>query len=221
MLPHLNEVWDGYYSALEQIPERLKKPVPFVVEALPLLKQHGAMVVLDLGCGLGRHCICLAKNDFDVVGVDLSRNALRVTRAQSHMEKTAKVALVHASMTNLPFAGRCLDAVVSVSVIHHSVGKDLERTVQEVHRVLKNGGLFLTNLLSLEDYRYGLGQKIEEGTFRVWEDFEERHFKEIHHFSTREEVSKYLTAFRNVNIDTIQSGVEGRIHRYWKVVAIK
>ena len=215
-----NDGWEGYYSGLYQVPERLRKPVPFVVEALPLLKEHGVRDVLDLGCGMGRHCIYLAKNGFNAIGVDLSREALRMAEAWSRAEKAPNILLLRAPMTNLPFGGQCFQCVISVSVLHHAVRTDIECAIREIHRVLEDDGLFLANFLSIKDIRYGSGQKVEEGTFRVFEDFEEKRFEGIHHFSSNLEVADFLRAFRNVNIEPIQSGKDQRNH-YWKVTAIK
>lgn len=69
--------WDEYYLSLEKLSNRLKKPVPFVVERLPLFKSGDFRSVLDLGCGAGRHCVFLAKEGFNVVGTDFSKSSLK------------------------------------------------------------------------------------------------------------------------------------------------
>lgn len=122
------EAWEEYYSAMRQIPGWLKKPVPFIVEAVPVFKDHGVKSVLDLGCGVGRHCVYLAKMGFNVTGTDISRSALRTAKAWSRTE-TGNTAFVRAAMTDQPFVGNCFQAVVSVSVVHHSVKREIRRTV--------------------------------------------------------------------------------------------
>ena len=216
-----HEAWERFYSALGQPPEWLMKPTPFVVEALPLFKDYGAQAVLDLGCGMGRHCIYLAKKGFDVAGIDTSRSALKMAKSWSSIEGDANVAFLLASMTNLPFRSECFHAIVSVSVIHHAVRDDIDRTAEEICRVLRDNGIFLANLLSVEDYRYGSGQKIEERTFKVQDGPEKIHFEEIHRFLTREETSNLLASFKEMNIESIQSVKRDQLHCYWKVVAIK
>jgi len=49
------------------------------------------------------------------------------------------------------FADCYFDAVVSVSVIHHAIKRDIVNAVGEVYRVLKEKGLFLANLTSNKD----------------------------------------------------------------------
>lgn len=68
-------MWEEYYSVLRQLPDWLRKPVPFIIEALPLFRKCEAHQLLDLGCGMGRNTIYLAKQGFDVVGIDVSKSA--------------------------------------------------------------------------------------------------------------------------------------------------
>ncbi|MDH5460280.1 MAG: methyltransferase domain-containing protein, partial [Candidatus Bathyarchaeota archaeon] len=70
-------MWERYYSTLRRLPRRLRQLAPFVVEALPTFKRCNVKSVLDLGCGAGRHCVYLAKNGFDAIGVEISESALR------------------------------------------------------------------------------------------------------------------------------------------------
>jgi len=214
-------MWEEYYSALRQLPDWLRKPVPFTVDASSLFRKHGARVFLDLGCGVGRNSIYLAREGFNVVGIDISRGALKKTKMWSKIEGFQNVTVLRASMTNLPFIGRTFHAVISTSVIHHASKEDIEKATEDIKTVLKDNGLFLANLLSKEDYRYSSGKKIEDGTFLILEDFEERQFEEVHHFFSRKEILTLLAGFKRLSIEPIQSGKAERPHMYWKVIAVK
>lgn len=209
-------MWEKYYSTLKQLPKRLRQPVQFIVEALPTFKSYKIKRILDLGSGVGRSSIYLAKENFEVVGVDISLTALKIANKWGKKEKLRNIAFVQATMTNLPLNDSSLDAVISVSVIHHAVKKDITKTIDEVYRVLRKNGFFLANLTSVKDPRYGAGQKIENNTFRITEAFEEKCFEEIHHFSTRQEVSKMFKHFSQVKAELL----EDKPH-YWKITATK
>ena len=86
-----------------------------------------------------------------------------------------------------------------------AVKREIANTVREVHRVLRREGLLIANLASVEDHRFGKGEKVEEWTFKIKEEFEEREFEGIHHFFTREEASKLLADFTNEKIETINN----------------
>jgi len=99
--------------------------------------------VLDLGCGAGRHTIYLATHGFNVIALDISKNALKIVEKWARKEKLDNVALVRASMTHLHFHDDSVDAAISVSTIHHGLRKDMVKTINETRRILKKKGLFL------------------------------------------------------------------------------
>ena len=45
-----------------------------------VLKKHGLMSVIDLGCGPGYQARALARYGFDVTGIDISRQNIRFAR---------------------------------------------------------------------------------------------------------------------------------------------
>jgi ubiquinone/menaquinone biosynthesis C-methylase UbiE len=172
--------------------------------------------VLDLGCGVGRNSIYLAKKGLDVVGIDVSESALRIAREWVQKEKLTNVALLRGTMTNLPFRSGCFGAVISISVIHHALKKDIVKTIVDVHRILKKNGLFFTNLASVKDPRYGEGEEVENNTFRILEAFEEKRFEELHHFFTKCEASEILSCFAKAEVEPLKDKPN-----YWKTTAIK
>ncbi len=214
------KMWEEYYSVLHELPDWLKKPVPFIVDSLSLFKKQGTQRILDLGCGVGRNSIYLGKKGFDVVGVDISRSALKKADVWSKIEGIPNVIFLRGSMTRLPFLSQSFHAVVSVSVIHHALKEDIREAIRAIHEVLKDDGLFIANLLSTKDYRYGSGERLENGTFKVLEEFEEKQFREVHHFFSKKEILTLLRKFTKIHIVPLQGGTE-RPHEYWKVIAIK
>jgi len=208
--------WEEYYSTLKRLPRRLKSLAQFVVNTLPTFRQYNVEMVLDLGCGAGRHSILLAKKGFNAVGIDVSKSALRIARKWAQRERLLNVDLVRATMTNIPFRDYCFGAVISVSVIHHAVIKDIEATAFEIYRILDKNGRFLANVASEKDPRYGTGQKVENNTFRILEAFEEKRFEELHHFFTKTEVDKLLTSFAKTDVKLLKDKPN-----YWKIIAIK
>jgi len=213
---YIRMAWERYYSTLRVLPRRLRKPAEFVVEELPTFKRLRIKSVLDLGCGAGRHCVYLAKRGFYVIGVDVSKSALRMAKEWVRKEELTNVALVRGTMTSIPLANRHIDAVISVSVIHHAVNRDIAKTITEVRRILKRNGLLLANVASVKDPRYGEGEKVENNTFKIPEAFEEKRFEELHHFFTKQEASELLTRFSKAEVEFMKNKPN-----YWKITAVK
>ena len=102
--------------------------------------------VLDVACGTGRHTIALCKSGFDVVGLDVSVNLLKIAK------KHGDSALVRGDMRFLPFKAEAFTAAVSMD---NSFGylpseKENQQSLAEVKRVLKIGGLFLLDVFNRE-----------------------------------------------------------------------
>lgn len=97
--------------------------------------------ILDLGCGSnGIFAIPAAKMGINSFGVDLSSNALK--RLNKRIEKISqiKIKLYQANMVGeLPFKDNIFDAVLSTGTICHI--KDLDKTISEIERVTKPGGV--------------------------------------------------------------------------------
>ena len=187
-----------------------------MVDELPTFRRYHIKSVLDLGCGVGRNGVFLAKKGFDVACIDTSESALGIANAWVRKERLTNVKLTRGTMTNLPFDNGCFDAVISISVIHHAVKKDIEQIIAEVYRTLKKNGVFFVNVASVEDPRYGEGKEMEENTFRILEAFEEKRFEELHHFFTKQETSEMFACFNKLEVELLREKPN-----YWKITAIK
>jgi SAM-dependent methyltransferase len=110
-------------------------PYRFPESELQILGDLTGRDVLELGCGGGQWSVALEPLGVRVVGVDLSRAQLRHARAAS-----ATLPLVAGDAEQLPFA----DAVFDVVFCDHGAMSfcDPERTLPEVARVIRGGGLF-------------------------------------------------------------------------------
>ena len=107
-------------------------------------------VVLDLGCGEGRHVIsAYIEGDVQSIGVDLSLGDLKTTREKfedfAEPDNTAKsFGLSSANALALPFADESFDKVICSEVLEHI--PDYQGALVEIQRVLKPGGLFCASV---------------------------------------------------------------------------
>jgi len=108
---------------------------------------HAGDAVADVGCGPGRATLYLLSKGCRVTAVDLTRQALDLTRTRG-----PAAGFVQASNLELPFVSGAFDAVNSDGVIHHT--PDAYRAFVENARVLRKGGHLYLGVYKRRRYYY-------------------------------------------------------------------
>jgi SAM-dependent methyltransferase len=91
---------------------------------------------LDLGCGGGLHLGVAVELGWEVLGVDVSSDQLRIAR-----RRFPAVELIHADAATLPFPNGSFDA--AYSMFTHTDADDFAAVTSEALRVLKQDGRFV------------------------------------------------------------------------------
>lgn len=95
--------------------------------------------VLDIGCGSGRLYHFLENIQVAYTGIDPSKEQLRVAK-----KAYPKARFLLGNMCHLPFLDASFDIVYCIASFHH-LEHEIDRmaALQEMHRVLKSGGILL------------------------------------------------------------------------------
>ncbi len=120
--------------------EKTKRDVEDIIR---LLNVPVESTILDLCCGYGRHAIPLARRGYRMTGQDLS--AIFLLRAQAEAEtQGVQARWVQGDMRVLPYEEE-FDAAINIFTSFGYLENEEEdqRVLQQVHKALKPGGLFL------------------------------------------------------------------------------
>ena len=130
--------------------------------------------LLDVGCGWGRWSVAAAQRGYRTIGIDPSLGAVMAARRVA-AELKADAVFVVGDARYLPFRSGGFDAVFSYSVIQHFSRIDAERSIAEMGRVLREGGLARVQMPT----RYGLRCLYHQARrgFRDGDDFEVRYWR--------------------------------------------
>lgn len=92
--------------------------------------------LLDIGCGAGENSAFFASRGAHCVAADVSPGMVRVALNLAK-RRGSKIEGRVIDAAELPFADETFDVVYAANVLHHV---DSEKTLREIHRVLKPGG---------------------------------------------------------------------------------
>jgi SAM-dependent methyltransferase len=201
--------WEHIWTSGD-IPPRFSsfsEPNASVVEWVDTLQPKA--FVLDVGCGAGRHCIYLGKLGFRVAGQDISPAGLALAQKACDERQIVFDGRI-SDMTNLPWGDMTFDAALSTSTIHHHLRANIARSLADVRRVLKSGGVFLVDFPCTDTFIYqqlrdmvAAGQivEVEPNTF-VDErpDTDDPDGFLPHHFSDEADLRDLLRSFEIIRL---------------------
>lgn len=97
--------------------------------------------ILDLGCGSGLASLPLLNKNYNVIGVDISREMLKRVLSRLDKDQIARHSFIVADAENLPFRHGIFDVCIGMGILHHVHSpKDV---VVSVKKCLKKDGVYL------------------------------------------------------------------------------
>jgi SAM-dependent methyltransferase len=202
--------WDELFAGLAVVEAATAEH--WIEQVLPDTSARVALAgrVLELGCGLGYDTRWLVQAGGQVTALDGSAVALdRLAAALSGPHYVH-----HGLPAPLPFPEAIFDAVVAGLSLHYFPWDDTVSIMNEVHRVLRPGGLFVFAVNASGDARfgYGRGEEIEPGLYA----FEGR----LKRFFTQDDCCQMLAAgWDRLALLPLEEVRFGRLKRMWVVAA--
>lgn len=153
--------WDSVYRS-RSAPWLIDQPQPTVTA----LDRDGWIrgAVLDVGCGAGEHTIHLAARGHDVLGVDVSAEAVAVARANA-AARGVPARFEVADALALGDRPR-FDTIVDSALFHIFGDPERTRYVASLRRVCRPGGRVFVLALAVSDTEPGFGPRIRDTVIR-------------------------------------------------------
>jgi cyclopropane fatty-acyl-phospholipid synthase-like methyltransferase len=178
---------------LASIPWNLSKPPQLLIDAV----ESGTIKpcrVIDLGCGAGNYAVWLAGQGFDVIGVDISQQAV------SHAEELAVRSGVICRFVAADLLGDLkqfhdgFDLALDWEVLHHVFPEDRPVFIRNVYSLLRSGGRYLSVCFSESDPAFGGKGKVRATPLGT-----------TLYFSNEEELrALFETAFEVLELSTVE-----------------
>ncbi len=117
--------------------------------------------ILELGCGNGIMWDEKYKElpqNVELVISDFSEGMCNIVK-QKHLEHN-NVQVEQIDIQKIPYKDETFDIVIANHMLYHV--SDVDKAIEEVHRVLKNNGIFYASTLGTNGFQKYLNQKFEE-----------------------------------------------------------
>jgi SAM-dependent methyltransferase len=152
----IKDQMEKIYSSIppEQIPWNIETP-PDILSHLVETEKIKPCKVIDLGCGTGNYVIYLSTKGFDLTGVDISASAIDIAK-KSAAEKGIKCNFITANiLSDMTEIIELFDFAYDWEVLHHIFPEDREKYINNVYRLLKPGGQYLSVCFSEDSSQFG------------------------------------------------------------------
>jgi len=136
-LEQLQDYWEKEYENTTT-PFDVEEPDEWIAELAWDGKIRGN--VLDSGCGPGRTSLYLAVRGYDVLGVDLSTNAIERARRKA-AERANKAQFIQADMCRLRGYDNHFDTVIDIGCFHSLRDEDRGRYAATLHWACRPGAV--------------------------------------------------------------------------------
>jgi len=161
--------------------------------------------VLDVGCGAGVEVVRFARGGAAVIGVDVSEQAARLTRANLSQQALA-AGMAVADGEALPFPDGSFDFVYAHGVVQYAA--DDRAVVAECHRVLKPGGLAMFQVYNRISWLHLLSKVMKV-------PLEHEDAPRLRRY-TIGELRRLVAAFESIDLVPERFPVKSRLHKGWK-----
>jgi len=159
----LKEQMEKIYGEMspKDIPWNIETP-PVVLQALVTGNLLQPCKVIELGCGAGNYVIYFARNGFDATGVDLSENAIVLARKSALRADIRCTFIATDVLGDLSAIPGQFDFAYDWELLHHIFPEDRDRFLENVHHLLRPGGLYLSVSFSETSQQFGGVGKIRK-----------------------------------------------------------
>lgn len=119
-----------------------------------ILQENKDNEILDLGCGIGADTLYLLERGYNVLSCDFSVEALKSIENNIPNSKTLYLDM----MKKFPIADKKYSLIIADLSLHYFNNETTIHIMKEIKRILKDGGVLLARVASVNDFNFGAGQ---------------------------------------------------------------
>ncbi len=184
------KMWDNWSKRRSSVPVYDL----WLDEYKDILKKNKYSEILDLGCGIGADTLYLLERGYNVLSCDFSNEALKSIEKNITNSKTLYLDM----RKKFPIEDNKYSLIIADLSLHYFDNKTTIHIMKEIKRILKNNGVLLSRVASVNDFNFGAGEGEEiEKKYYFEGDYTKRFFD-------LEDVNKYFGIIGSVEAKETQ-----------------
>jgi len=148
----MNKIYSG--MGLDNIPWNVETP-PDILQDLIRSTKLSPCKIIELGCGAGNYVRYFSKMGFDATGVDISEKAIEIARELAQKAGVKCEFIAADVLGNMPEIKSNYEFVYDWELLHHIFPEDRNKYIENVHRLLKSQGRYLSVCFSEASTQFG------------------------------------------------------------------
>lgn len=203
-------VWEKTFRSKEWGKYPPEHVIRFIARNFYSVSDRRAIRLLEIGCGPGANVWFIAREGFSISGIDGSPTAIQ--RAKERLANEGLTAdLQVGDFAQLPWPDATFDGIVENVSLYCNPMSEVERALNEVHRVLRPGAPFLSSFFSNKTWGYGAGEMSERDGFT---NISEGPLANLGFglFLSRERVPEVFRCFTDTNVERASWTLGGERH---------
>ena len=159
-----------------------------------ILESNKDNEILDLGCGIGADTLYLIERGYNVLSCDFSNEALKSIQDNIPNSKTLYLDM----MKKFSIKDNTYSLIIADLSLHYFDNETTIHIMREIKRILKNNGILLSRVASVNDFNFGagVGEELERNYY-----FEGDYTKRFFDF---EDINKYFGIIGSVEAEETQ-----------------
>ena len=137
----MNKIYSG--MDLDNIPWNIETP-PEILQDLIRLKKLPPCKIIELGCGAGNYVRYFSRMGFEATGVDVSEKAIEIARELAQKADVTCEFIVADVLGNMSEIKKKYDFAYDWELLHHIFPEDRNKYIENIHRLLKTQGRYLS-----------------------------------------------------------------------------
>ncbi|MCG7552486.1 class I SAM-dependent methyltransferase [Pseudoalteromonas piscicida] len=195
--------------------------VRFIARNYYKCEDRCAVKLLEIGCGPGANIWFMAREGFNVTGIDGSKTAIAQAKARlDHEVPDWQGHLDIGDMIKLPYSDKQFDCVLDIEASSTNSFENTQKIYQEAARVLKPNGLLYIRTFATGTWGDKTGEQLAHNTYIPQEG--PMAAKGLTRFTDEEDIVKLLpTDMKLRNVDLLQWGRGVEVIKEWMIIAQK